>query len=212
VSWQRPVAGAGEVDVEHAASGGQAEGAQDAAKDWEDVKSYTLDESDEEELLRRQTECTLIWASLSGHPMGVVVNFIHRRGHFGLTATEVRPRIKALRADPRVSIAISSKGSGIAVSRSLTYKGTCVLHDDDETKAWFFPEFAAALRPGQPDQAASFGAHLDSPGRLVLEVVPEKRVGFDAAKMWRAAPSAGPAVKVGEAPDLAAADVHQTVT
>lgn len=166
--------------------------AEDTAKDWEDVKAYTLDDSDEAELLSRQTECTLIWNSLSGHPMGVIVNFIFRNGRFWLTATEVRPRIKAIREDPRVSIAVTSKGSGITVSKSLTYKGTCVLHDDEETKAWFYPEFAGVLRSDSPEKAASFAAHLDSPGRVVLEVVPDKRVGFDSAKMWAAAPSAAP--------------------
>jgi hypothetical protein len=161
------------------------------SKDWEDVRSYTLDEDDESELLRRQTECTFIWAGKEGFPMGVVVNFIFREGRFWLTATEHRPRIASLRRDPRVSVAVSSKGTGIGVSRSLTYKGTCVLHDDAETKAWFYPDFAAAMRPGDPERSAAFAAHLDSPGRLVLEVLPQKRIGYDAAKMWKAAPQVG---------------------
>lgn len=164
------------------------------SKDWEDVRSYTLDEHDEDELLRRQTECTFIWSGREGHPMGVVVNYILRNGRFWLTATERRPRIAALRRDRRVSVAISSKGAGIGVSRSLTYKGSCVIHDDAETKRWFIPEFSAAMRPEDPDKAAAFAAHLDSPGRLILEVVPEQRIGYDAAKMWKAAPSAAPAV------------------
>ena len=125
--------------------------------------------------------------------MGVVMNYLARDGRFWLTATEGRPRIAAVRRDPRVSIAITSKGSGIAVSKSLTYKGTCLVHEDDETKAWFYPAFAARLRPDDPAKAASFAAHLDSPGRVVLEVVPEGRIGFDSAKMWAAAPSAAPA-------------------
>jgi hypothetical protein len=169
--------------------------ADDTAKDWEDVRSYTLEDSDEAELLHRQTECTFIWNSKSGHPMGVIVNFIFRDGRFWLTATEVRSRIAALRLDPRASIAITSKGSGITVSKSLTYKGQCVLHNDSETKTWFYPDFAAALRPDSPESAASFAEHLDSVGRVVIELIPEKRIGFDSAKMWQAAPSAAPTVK-----------------
>lgn len=124
--------------------------------------------------------------------MGVVVNFIFRDGRFWLTATERRPRIAALRRDPRVSVAISSKGTAIGVSRSLTYKGTCVLHDDAETRRWFVPEFSAAMRPDDPEKAAAFAGHLDSPGRLVLEVIPDVRIGYDAEKMWKAAPAAAP--------------------
>ena len=164
----------------------------DAARDWEDVRAYTLEEEQETELLARQTECTFIWLARDGHPMGVVMNYLAQDGRFWLTATEGRPRIAAVRRDPRVSIAITSKGSGIPVSRSLTYKGTCVVREDDETKAWFYPAFAARLRPGDPAKAASFAAHLDSPGRVVLEILPERRIGFDSAKMWAAAPSAAP--------------------
>jgi general stress protein 26 len=167
----------------------------DAARDWEDVRSYTLEEQQEAELLDRQTECTFIWLGKDGHPMGVVMNYLARDGRFWLTATAGRPRIAAVRRDPRVSIAITSKGSGITVSKSLTYKGTCVVHDDDDTKAWFYPAFAARLRPDDPDKAASFAAHLDSPGRVVLEIVPERRIGFDSAKMWAAAPSAAPTAR-----------------
>lgn len=166
--------------------------AQDRAQDFEDVRAYTLDEQEEQELLSRQTECTFTWSNKEGHPLGVIVNFMFRDGRFWLTATEMRPRIAAVRRDPRVSIAVTSKGSGIAVSRSLTYKGHCIVHDGPATLAWFCPEFAAVLRPDDAVKAASFAAHLDSPGRVVLEVVPEKRIGFDSAKMWEAAPSAAP--------------------
>jgi len=164
----------------------------DTARDWEDVRSYTLEEQQEAELLDRQTECTFIWLGKDGHPMGAVMNYLAHDGRLCLTATQGRPRIAAVRSDPRVSIAITSKGSGIPVSKSLTYKGACVVHEDDGTKAWFYPAFAARLRPDDPTKAASFAAHLDSPGRVVLEIVPERRIGFDSAKMWAAAPSAAP--------------------
>lgn len=164
----------------------------DTHHDWEDVRSYTLEQREEQELLEKQTECTLIWASRDGHPLGVIVNYMVRDEHFWLTATELRPRVAAMRRDPRVAIAISSKGAGIAVSRSLTYKGICTVHSDAETLDWFCPEFAARLRPDDPAKAASFAAHLRSDGRVVFEVVPDVRIGFDSAKMWAAAPSAAP--------------------
>ncbi|MPQ96526.1 hypothetical protein GB931_01030 [Modestobacter sp. I12A-02628] len=164
----------------------------DAARDWEDVRAYPLGQQQEAELLERQTECTFIWLDRDGHPRGVVMNYLVADSRFWLTATAGRPRVAAVRRDPRVSIAISSRGSGIAVSRSLTRTGTCVVHDDDATRAWFYPALAARLRPGDEAAAASFAAHLDSPGRVVLEVVPAGRIGFDGAAMWSAAPSAAP--------------------
>ena len=162
------------------------------AKDFEDVRSYTLESDDEAELLAAQTECTMIWAGKEGWPMGVIVNFIFREGRFWLTASDSRPRIASIGKDPRVSIAISSRGSSVQHRRSLTYKCHAILHSDADTKAWFFPEFAAAMRPGEPDKAAAFAEFLNSPGRVILEFVPETRIGFDSAKMWRAAPAARP--------------------
>ena len=54
----------------------------------------------------------------------------------------------------------------------------------------FYPALAAAVRPGDPDAQAGFRRHLDSPRRLVLEVVPEGRIGFDSTQMWRDTPDA----------------------
>jgi hypothetical protein len=164
----------------------------DQAKNWEDVRSYTLDSEDELELLDAQTECTLIWAGKEGWPMGVIVNFIYRDGRFWLTASEERPRIASIRKDPRVSIAVTSKGSAVKERRSITYKCTAIVHMDRETLDWVLPEFASAMRPGQPEKAEAFRAMLDSPERVVLELIPVTRIGFDSAKMWKASEAARP--------------------
>jgi hypothetical protein len=137
------------------------------AKNWEDVKSYTLDPEDEQELFDAQIECTLIWSGKEGWPMGVIVN-------------------------PRVSIAITSKGSRVIERRSITYKCRATVHTDRETLDWVLPEFANAMRPGEPEKAEAFRQMLDSPGRVVFELVPETRIGFDSAKMWKASEAARP--------------------
>lgn len=160
---------------------------------WEDLSRYGLDDHDVEELLGAQRECTLIWVNKGGHPLGAIVNYIHRRGSLWLTATSKRPRVAAVRANPKVSIVISSKGSGITSRRSLTYKGICTVHEDEATKQWLISELSAAMRPGDPERAREFAALLDSPLRVVLEVKPISRTGYDGGKMWAAAPTAGPA-------------------
>jgi hypothetical protein len=159
-------------------------------RDYEDVTRYQLDEAAEAQLLSTQIECTFIWSNSDGHPLGVIMNFVFRDGRFWLTASSQRARVPAVRRDPRVSVAVSSRGSGIATSKSLTYKGRCVIHDDEDTKAWFYPALAAAVRPGDPEAQAAFVRHLDSPRRVVLEVVPEGRIGFDSTQMWRDTPDA----------------------
>ena len=159
-------------------------------RDYEDVTKYGLDQASEEELLTTQIECTFIWSNSDGHPVGVIMNYVYRDGRFWLTASSQRARVPAVRRDPRVSIVVTSRGSGIKTAKSLTYKGRCTVHEDDAIKAWFYPALAAAVRPGDPEAAAAFVRHLDSPRRVVLEVVPEGRIGFDSTQMWRDTPDA----------------------
>jgi general stress protein 26 len=159
-------------------------------KDYEDVTIYGLNDDREAELLAKQTECTFIWSNSEGHPVGVIMNFVFKDGRFWLTASSQRARVPAVRRDPRVSIALSSHGSGITSRQSLTYKGRCIVHEDEETKAWFYRALSAAVRPGDPAAQAAFASHLDSPRRVVLEVVPEARIGFDSTQMWRDTPDA----------------------
>jgi nitroimidazol reductase NimA-like FMN-containing flavoprotein (pyridoxamine 5'-phosphate oxidase superfamily) len=161
-------------------------------RNYEDLSSYGLSPDAEAELLDRQSECTFIWVNREGEPVGVIMNFVHRDGRFWLTLAEQRKRVAAVRRNPHVAIAITSKGSGVAVSRSITYKGVATIHDDDETKAWFYPALAARVRPNAPDKQAAFASFLDSPGRVILEVAPTKRIGFDSAPMFAATPEAAP--------------------
>ena len=153
--------------------------------DYEDVSVFTLSDEREEVLLTRQTECTFMWTNKAGEPVGVIMNFIWRDGSFWLTATRQRARIPAIERDPRVAIAISSRGTDIGISQSVTYKGIAKLHDDDETKAWFYPALAQSVRPNSESQAESFADHLDSPGRVVIEIEPTKRIGFDSEAMFK---------------------------
>jgi nitroimidazol reductase NimA-like FMN-containing flavoprotein (pyridoxamine 5'-phosphate oxidase superfamily) len=159
-------------------------------RDYEYVTRYGLDQANEAELLARQIECTFIWSNSDGHPLGVIMNYVFNDGRFWLTASSQRARVPAVRRDPRVSVVVTSRGSGITTSKSLTYKGRCVVHEDEATKAWFYPALAAAVRPGDPEAAAAFVRHLDSPRRVVLEVVPEGRIGFDSTRMWQDTPDA----------------------
>ena len=40
--------------------------------------------------------------------------------------------------------------------KTVTYKGSCIVHDDRETKDWFYPEFSHSLRPDDDRGAATF--------------------------------------------------------
>jgi general stress protein 26 len=123
--------------------------------DFEDVSGFSLSDEREATLLRAQTECTFMWTTREGDPVGVIMNFLWHEGRFWLTATRRRKRIAAIERDPRVAIAISSRGTRIGISQAVTYKGTAVLHDDEATKAWFYAARVAWPRRDRdrPDEA-----------------------------------------------------------
>ncbi len=153
--------------------------------DYEDVTSYTLSSDDETRLLLAHNECTFIWSNKDGWPVGVIMSYVWRRGRFWLTASAQRARVAAVRRDPRVCIVVTSTGSPLPRNKTVTWKGTCTLHEDDDTKAWFYPELAGALQP-DPVRAETFRTFLDSPRRVIFEVEPIQRIGYDGAKMAKA--------------------------
>lgn len=159
--------------------------AQDNAEeqDYEDVTKYDLDAADEEELLLAHNECTFIWANKEGWPVGVIMSYIWRDGAFWLTASSQRARVSAVRRDPRVCIVVTSTGSPLPRNKAITWKGTCTVHDDQQTKDWFYPEFSEALQGRDPVRRDAFAQFLDSPRRVVLRVEPTQRIGYDGAKM-----------------------------
>ncbi len=157
-------------------------------ENYEDVSVYDLDPDREEALLLAHNECTFIWSNNEGWPVGVIMSYVWRKDSFWLTATSQRARISAVRRDPRVCVVVTSTGSPLPRNQTVTYKGTCTVHDDEATKAWFYPELANALQTN-PERAAWFIKFLDSPRRVILEVTPTQRIGYDGMKMGKATAS-----------------------
>ena len=154
------------------------------SENYEDVTVFDLDPSDEEALLLAHNECTFIWSNKEGWPVGVIMSYVWRKGCFWLTASSQRARIFAVRRDPRVSVCVTSTGSPLPKNKTVTWKGTCELLDDDETKAWFYPELSNALNKN-PKHAEVFQKFLDSPRRVILKVTPTQRIGYDGVKMGK---------------------------
>ena len=155
-------------------------------ENYEDVTVYGLDDDVEAEMLDAQNECTFIWSNKEGWPVGVIMSYVFRDGKFWLTASSQRARISAVQRDPRVCIVVTSTGSRMARNKTVTYKGTCTVHGDQHTKAWFYPALAATIRRDDVKGQEIFVKFLDSPRRVILEVEPTQRIGYDGGKMGRA--------------------------
>jgi hypothetical protein len=163
------------------------------ANNYDDVKQYRLDPEREQELVRSAGECTFIWSNKAGHPIGVITAYVWMDGKIWMTATRERVRIKAIARDPRSSIVITSTGTTMGGGKTVTYKGHTKIHDDPETKRWFYGILAAGMKKkgdADPDNKftagldpAMFVRFLDTPERVVLEFTSEMSIPFDGDKM-----------------------------
>ena len=154
------------------------------ADDHETVSIYPFSEQQINELMTKAGECTFNWGTIDGWPVGVIMSFLWKNGSVWVTAGAHRHRISAIRRDPRVSIVVSGAAAQHlpgSPAGAITIKGRAVIHEDRSVKDWFYPEFSGK---GNPDAAAAqaFADRLDSPLRVVIEVIPEKWITFDAAK------------------------------
>ena len=164
--------------------------AADAHDDYEDLTECGLSDELEDQLIHTQRECTFMWTNKAGEAFGVIMSFLPKDGRFWLTAAERRARISAIRRFPRASLCVSSFGTEMGSGKTVTYKGTCTVHDSREVKDWFYPEFSRHLRPDDPTAAEEFARFLDSPARVIIEFEPDDKLSFDSAIMWTRSPEA----------------------
>ena len=141
-------------------------------RDIEDLRRTGLAAADQEELFATATECTVSYLSREGWPRAVVMSFLRRDGRFWLTAVAGRDHLESLRLDPRLTLVVDNRGTGLPGRRMVAVQGTATVHTDRDTLDWFYPAFAERLAADDP---AAFVRLLDSPGRAVLEVVPTGR-------------------------------------
>jgi general stress protein 26 len=152
-------------------------------ENYEQVSIYRLNPEDQERLLRAARECVFSWCTKDSWPIGVIMSCYWKDGKMWLTAGAHRHRIAAVQRNPQVSVCVTSTGTELGPSKTITIKGRCRVREDRETKDWFYPEFALHLRRERA-AADAFAKMLDSPLRVVLEVVPEKWITYDGAKMF----------------------------
>ena len=153
---------------------------------YDDVSQYTLDDADERALVEAQNECTFMWSTRQGWPVGVIMSYVFKDECFWLSVSSLRVRVQALERDRRASISITSKGSSLPTGLSLTYKGVCEVHKDQHTIDWFLPALAKQLRVGSTEAQRVFVELNNTKNRRVVQFTPTKKIGFDGRKMGRA--------------------------
>ena len=152
-----------------------------------DVSDVGVDNAKRELLYAAQTECCLLWTTSDGWPVGVMHRFVWHDERFWLTLTAERKRAIALRARPKSAIVVSSEGTWLGGDITTTAKTLATLHEDRETKEWFFPALAARQRSGDTPDAerarAEFIRRIDTPTRVVIELQPVKWITYDGNRL-----------------------------
>ena len=153
---------------------------------YEDVAGYPLDDETVERLFAEQSECSVVWTTRDGWPVGVMHRFVWRDRRIWVTCADHRKRVSALRRDGRSCVIVSSEGTSLGRDKTITFKTVATVHESADVKLWFYPALSEKLNPGRPDRAAGFQAMLDSEGRVVIELEPVKTISYDGAKLHAA--------------------------
>jgi hypothetical protein len=165
-----------------------------STQDHEQVSIYPFSDDKREELLSKAGECVFNWATKDGWPVGVVHAFVWHNGSGWITCGVHRHRVAAIRRDPRCSVVVSGVAAPNGPNGAITFKGRAIIHDDEETKQWFYPALARGpyVRSGDGEltdeeeaAAQDFVRRLDSPLRVIIEIVPEKWIMLDSEKMGK---------------------------
>lgn len=151
--------------------------------DYTDVSDVGISDEKRERLFAAQTECCVNWTNREGWPVGVLHRFVWHREKFWVTCVGHRVRVAALRARPQSSIVISSEGTWLGGDITTTAKTLATIHEDAETKAWFYPQLADRLRAGDPAGNAEFLRRLDTPTRVVIELDPVQWITYDGVRL-----------------------------
>ena len=157
----------------------------------EKVSIYPFSDEKREELMSKAREAVFNWTTKDGWAVGVIHAFVWHDGRGWITCGVHRHRVSAVRRDPRCSLVVSGIAAPDGPNGAITIKGRAIIHDDEETKKWFYPALARGpygagggeLNAEQEAAALDFERRLDSPLRVIIEIVPEKWITLDGDKM-----------------------------
>lgn len=139
--------------------------------DIEDLTAARLGVAGREQLWEAQTEAVLGFLQ-DGEPTAVVMSYVvDGRGHFWFATVEGRRQVRGIDQDPRVSVTVSSTGSGLPGRQMVSLRGRATVHRARDVVLAAVRSLAPRLAPEDP---AAFERLLDSPGRVVLEVAPTR--------------------------------------
>ncbi len=133
-----------------------------------------------EKILSSQNECTFMWGTRDGSPSGTMLTYVWHKGSIWMSSHSDMPRIRAVRKNPKVAVAVSSAGTEHGLCRSITFRGTCHIREmATPVGEEFAKAFIAHMNPRTEKGAGEIRTAITSPGQVALEVVPEREIRWD---------------------------------
>lgn len=140
-------------------------------RDIEDLAAARLSVGGQHELWQAQTEAVLSFLQ-DGEPTSVVMSFVvDDEGHFWFATVEGRRQVRGIDADPRVAVVVSNTGTDLTGRRMVALRGRASVHRERDVVMGAVERLAPRLAPADPQ---AFVRLLDSPHRVVIEVVPTR--------------------------------------
>lgn len=155
-----------------------------------DASAFALSDESLERLLAEQFECTFCWTNRAGEPVALTEAYVYADGAIWMCAEESRVRVKAIVRQPRSCVVVSSMGTSMGHSKTVSFKGISEVVDDRERIMWFLTEIAKRYDPHDEQAQRAHVRAADHPGRVVIKFVPTARTNaFDGHRARRRSPT-----------------------
>ena len=148
-----------------------------AEEPMENLKLFALTEAETAQVIKEAGGGTVIWARRDGHPTGAYVQTVVVDGQLYTTSTDDRGKNKAWRRDPRTAWVFDVPGKG-----GVTVIGKVQFIEAPDLKMRVFNAMADAVNL-KGDTRERFIAHINTRGREVMKMIPEKYVTLHTGKV-----------------------------
>ncbi len=148
-----------------------------ADEPMENLALFKLTEQETAQLIKEAGGGTVTWVRHDGHPAGAYVQIVVMDGQMYTTSTDDRGKNKAWRRDPRTAWVFDVAGKG-----GVTVIGKVVFEEDPKVKMRVFNTMADAVNM-KGEARERFIGHINTRGREVMRLVPEKYVTLNTAKV-----------------------------
>ena len=150
---------------------------------FEDLSRYPVQDEKRERMFAEQLECSVVWTTSDGWPVGVIQWFVWRDSRIWVTTHTRRKRLSAFRARPETCVIVSSCGTSLGPAQTVTVKTRATVHTDQQTKDWFHRALADKAYPHDAEYREFFHRMLHETDRVVIELDPVQWISYDAMRM-----------------------------